>query len=207
MIPEYLSPLANHLWQSTVFAAVAALVAFALRGNSARVRYCVWQAAVIKFLVPFSLLITVGQSLTPRLPVARENPIRSVAHVSMPFAVARESPIINVPRTPAPPQNSVPMILFTVWLCGFAVALTFWMRSCWRARTLLRSSTPSPIELVCDRSVRVMSSSGLLEPAVFGIFRPVLLLPEGIVGWLTADQLRAVLIHESSHVRRRDNLA
>ena len=207
MIPEYLSPLANHLWQSTVFAAVAAALAFALRRNSARVRYCVWQAAAIKFLVPFSLLITVGQSLTPRLTVAPENPIHSVAKVSMPFAVAPESPITNVPRAPAPPQNPAPIILYAVWLCGFGVGLTSWMRSWLRARTLLHTATPSPIEFACDRSIRVMSSSGLLEPAVFGIFRPVLLLPEGIAGWLTTEQLRAVLIHESCHVRRRDNLA
>src|SRR5215475_12919867 len=100
MIPEYLSPLANHLWQSTLFAAVAAALAFALRRNSARVRYCVWQAAAIKFLVPFSLLIAVGQSLTPRLPVAPENPIHSVVQVSTPFAAAPESPIIKAPRAP-----------------------------------------------------------------------------------------------------------
>ena len=40
----------------------------------------------------------------------------------------------------------------------------------------------------------------------FGIFRPVLLLPEDIKERLTRQQLRAILIHEFSHVRRRDNL-
>jgi uncharacterized protein (TIGR03435 family) len=45
-----------------------------------------------------------------------------------------------------------------------------------------------------------------MEPGVFGIFRPVLLLPEGIADRLTPAQLEAILAHELCHVRRRDNL-
>ncbi|MGB7266478.1 MAG: M56 family metallopeptidase [Terracidiphilus sp.] len=41
---------------------------------------------------------------------------------------------------------------------------------------------------------------------MFGIFRPVLLMPEGILELLTAEQLRAIVAHEMCHVRRRDNL-
>jgi bla regulator protein blaR1 len=55
--------------------------------------------------------------------------------------------------------------------------------------------------------IRVVSTPVRLEPGVFGIFRPVLLLPEGIAGRLTQAQLQAVLAHELCHVRRRDNLA
>jgi uncharacterized protein (TIGR03435 family) len=46
----------------------------------------------------------------------------------------------------------------------------------------------------------------LLEPGVIGIFRPVLLLPEGIEERLTPAQLDAVITHELCHVKRRDNL-
>ena len=44
---EYVATLerlaANHLWQSTGFAAVSVLLALALRGNHARVRHRLWQ--------------------------------------------------------------------------------------------------------------------------------------------------------------------
>ena len=46
----------------------------------------------------------------------------------------------------------------------------------------------------------------MLEPGVVGLRRPVILLPEGIDSYLTADQFAAVLAHEVCHVRRRDNL-
>jgi hypothetical protein len=57
MIPESLLPIANHLWQSTLFAGTAGLLTLALRRNPARVRHWVWVAASLKFLVPFSLLV------------------------------------------------------------------------------------------------------------------------------------------------------
>src|SRR5580704_7833836 len=55
-----LSPLANHLWQSTLFAAAVWLLTLALKKNRAAVRYWLWLAASVKFLIPFSLLVAVG---------------------------------------------------------------------------------------------------------------------------------------------------
>ena len=45
-----------------------------------------------------------------------------------------------------------------------------------------------------------------MEPGIFGIFRPVLLLPEGLSSQLPREQFEAILAHELCHVRYRDNL-
>jgi hypothetical protein len=58
--PAYLSPLANHLWQSSLFAGIAGLLTLVLGNNRARVRHWVWLAASWKFLIPFSVLISLG---------------------------------------------------------------------------------------------------------------------------------------------------
>lgn len=50
----------NHLWQSTWFALAAALLTLAFRKNRAQVRYWLWLAASIKFLIPFSILMSLG---------------------------------------------------------------------------------------------------------------------------------------------------
>jgi bla regulator protein BlaR1 len=55
-----LSPIANHLWQSTVFVIVAAALALALRKNRAGIRHWIWCIASLKFIVPLSLFITLG---------------------------------------------------------------------------------------------------------------------------------------------------
>jgi hypothetical protein len=50
----------NHLWQSTLFAAVIASLTLILRKNRARTRYWLWLAASLKLLLPFSLLVLLG---------------------------------------------------------------------------------------------------------------------------------------------------
>src|SRR5271167_4663372 len=71
MIPEYLSAmwaatapsLGNHLWQSTLCLVIAGLLTLLLQKNHARARYGLWLAASVKFLIPFSLLVSFGGRL------------------------------------------------------------------------------------------------------------------------------------------------
>jgi len=206
MIPEYLSPLANHLWQSTIVTAGAALLAFALRKNSAHVRYWLWFLAAIKFLVPFSLLVSAGQQFEWRSsPAVAQRPISTVAEISTPF----EPPVVSAPvtTTATPKLDVVPRALLAIWVFGVMVSLGAWMRSWRRMRVLLRSATPLELKVPDNLRVRILSSPALFEPAVFGIVRPVLLLPRGIEGEMSQEQLQAVLVHEVCHIRRRDNLA
>jgi uncharacterized protein (TIGR03435 family) len=67
---------------------------------------------------------------------------------------------------------------------------------------VVRAGLPVQLEL----PIKALSSPTPLEPGVFGVFRPVLLLPEGIFDRLTPAQLDAVIAHELCHVRHRDNL-
>ena len=46
-----------------------------------------------------------------------------------------------------------------------------------------------------------------MEPGVFGIVRPVLIWPERLSERLDEEQMEAILAHEMTHLRRRDNLA
>ena len=52
--------------------------------------------------------------------------------------------------------------------------------------------------------MRLKIVDGQLSPAVCGLFNPVILLPRTLVEKLSAGQLRAVLLHELFHLRRKD---
>ena len=201
MIPANLQPLANHLWQSTLFAVPVALLALALRKNRAAVRYWLWLAASVKFLIPFSLLVDAGRRLEWRSHPAISQPQFSYAvdQIVRPFATL----------APAPPQTAAPSapvefstILLGVWLCGAAIGAVCWFRSWRRINAAKRSASPLYLKL----PIPAFSTPGQMEPGVFGIRKPVLLLPEGIMDRLTPAQLEAVFAHELCHVRRRDNL-
>jgi beta-lactamase regulating signal transducer with metallopeptidase domain len=87
MIPVHLSPFANHLWQSTLFAGLAVLLMLALRRNRAQMRYWLWLAASIKFLIPFSLLVSLGGQFEWRTAPAVAPPLSSaIEQITQPFA-------------------------------------------------------------------------------------------------------------------------
>src|SRR5215471_11014023 len=54
--------------------------------------------------------------------------------------------------------------------------------------------------------IPILESQAIVEPGVFGIVTPVLLLPTSIGHNLDNFELEAVIVHELLHVRRRDNL-
>jgi uncharacterized protein (TIGR03435 family) len=171
-----------------------------LRKNRAAVRHGLWLAASLKFLVPFSLLVGVGSQFAWRTspaigPAALS---RAVEQISQPFALQAEA----VPAAAAPSWNPVPVVLVSVWLCGFAISAVVWFGLWRRFRAAIRIATPIDLDL----PVPAMTSPSSLEPGVFGILKPILLLPEGIGDRLTPEQLQSILTHELCHVRRRDNL-
>ena len=82
-----------------------------------------------------------------------------------------------------------------VWLCGFAANSLAWWRRWRQVRTAWRAASPAPLHL----AIPVFAGSSRLEPGVFGIFRPFLLLPEGLREHLTAEQFEAIVAHELCH--------
>jgi beta-lactamase regulating signal transducer with metallopeptidase domain len=99
--------------------------------------------------------------------------------------------------------SGIPTVLWAFWACGVVTVLLFWWVRWRRVRAAVRLA--SPLSLRTD--IRVLSSPMPIEPGIFGVFRPVLILPEGITEHLAPAQLKAILAHELCHVRRRDNLA
>lgn len=203
-----IAALSNHLWQSTAFGLAAALLAFVLRRNDARVRYGLWLAASVKFLIPFSLLVALGSHIEWRHAYAAAAVTFPLIEAVQPYAPIRHA----VLRSPAIP-NLLPIFLIALWFCGaVAVLLVWWLR--WRriARMLdgaevLTAGREVEALRRLGAPIPVLSSSAPLEPGVVGIWRPVLFWPAGISERLSDSQLESILAHEASHVRRRDNLA
>jgi bla regulator protein BlaR1 len=194
---------ANHLWQSTLFAAAVWLVTLSLRSNAASLRHRLWLIASVKFLVPFSLLVGLGALLPLRTaPVASPRPVSLVVSaISTPFPTTNRA--VGTLQPPERPSSRLPNAFAALWLCGFIGCVGWWFLGWQRLRRALRRGVPADLDI----PVPAISSNERIEPGVFGIFRPVLLLPEGIAQRLTPDQLQAVVAHEMSHIRRRDNVA
>lgn len=197
------SSLVNHLWQSTAVAAVAALLVLALSRNHARVRYWIWLAASVKFLLPFSLLIAAGAWLRSFIPAPAARPavIQVMEQVTLPLQQPQFSSLMPSPAA-THPENWLPILFLVLWACGALLVAVRFARGWWSVRAATQSARP--LALAAD--VPVLASRSTIEPGIFGFFRPVLLMPEGILERLSAEQLSAIVAHEMCHVRRRDNL-
>jgi bla regulator protein blaR1 len=200
--------VANHLWQSTLFAVLVGLLTLSFRKNSANVRYALWLVASLKFLVPFSLLTALGAQL-PWFPGAAYGSAAPSALFALAGNVAARValPVAqNRPDLPVPADSTaidVLTIVAIVWALGAVGVAMRWLVRWRQLRRTLRESSAVRI----DFPVPVKSSATQIEPGVVGVVSPVLLIPEGMEDRLTPEQMRAVLAHERCHVQRRDNLA
>ncbi len=220
---DFAPGLGNHLWQSTIFAAVVAGLALALRGNQARTRYWLWLAASLKFLFPFSLLVSAGSYLAVSHTQTATRAVFSSAfeQFGQPFAgddvayFARSTPATAAGHSAT---QYLPLLL-VVWLVGSLVVVAVWLARWHRVAAIAKSGVSlqeGPEAAIVAQlqngdsaphdKVEIVSTSATIEPGIFGIFRPVLLWPASISGQLTEAHTESIVAHELCHVRRRDNL-
>jgi bla regulator protein BlaR1 len=200
--------LGNHLWQSTLFAIAAATLTLTFRKNQAQLRYRIYLAASLKFLIPFSPLISLGSHW------ARLNPSSETEPVF--YFVVRT---VGQPFDQGPSLRLMPWLILLLWLSGMATAVGLWCIRWKRVAVAIRGSVPMSRGREVDVLRAVQRAAGMrqpmtlwlsqssLEPGVFGILRPSLLWPAGISEHLKDAHLEAILAHEVQHVLRRDNLA
>ena len=220
--PAALAPaMANHLWQSTLIATLAAILTLAFKKNQARIRHSLWLAASLKFLVPFSILMSLGRRLaSPRFSLSgRSGLFSAVEGLSQPFTLVVVTPA-NHSASAAYLLTLLPRLIAAMWLCGFVTVLILWSVRWRRVAAAVNRSTAleqgrevdalrqlEKIGGVRRPTTLFLSRDSAVEPGIFGIFRPVLLWPATISEHLQDSHLTAILAHEVSHVRRRDNLA
>ena len=161
--------------KSTVILTSAVAASFVLRHQSAAVRHLNWLIAVVALLV-----LPLGPVIPPTL---------TVAVPDLRIAVR------------ATTQNVVPRFpwLSAIWLAGILVLM-------------LRLAISLVAVNATRRRVRAISSDGDitvgvtdldLGPVACGLGRRLILLPESAQAW-TEERRRAVLLHESAHLRRGD---
>ena len=189
--------IVNHLWQSSAFTAIVALAAWALRRNSPRARYWLWLAASLKFLVPFSWIVSTGARVqlppdTPSLRALTVNEDLNLLRAGSSVAGCGSSE--NYLRMDA--RAGCGVVRRSAFSSGPAVPAMADAPPCGRGAR----------RLPCEYRIPVFSSDASIEPGVFGLFHPVLLLPEGLADALTPSQFDTIIAHELHHVRYRDNL-
>ena len=198
----------EHVTASTAAALVALGAAWALRRGPARGRYALLLAALLRFALPTAWLDAAGRTMAPMLP-APARPTQAMEDLRR--LLLHPGALLPAPAVPVPGAPSLPAIF---WAAGTAVCVGLWTRQLRLRPAAVRP--PGDAEWAAfHRARRALGITGAADlrivaatwvPGAMGIFRPAVLLPEGLAAQLTEPELDAVLAHELAHVLRRDNL-
>ena len=190
---EHVGPVVYYLEVHFLFASIVCLAAWLLTSvwhGSATWKYWIWVATLLNFMLPFGgFLDRFGASS-----VSWATQLPGLDEVGM--GVSR--------------HLAAGGVLLAVWLCGaglMAARLVAQVRNDRRDAGTTGGEGPigrEPSFLMQGVPVRVAETGQ--GPSVDGVLRPYISLPRGIDRLLSRKELDAVLIHEVTHARRRDNL-
>ncbi len=209
------------LWQSSLLIAIVFAIDFAFRRKlRAAIRYALWLVVLVKLILPPTLALPTGAAWWLRSrPVVTTQPVAHPIRVTYANSIMPESDPEPAPAIPAPPPPT-PHLTTSGWMllasASVSVLLFAWLIFRWvQIARMVRRALPASQainDLVPEikprkrlsRAVRVRITTDPISPAVCGLFRPVVLLPQSLVDKLDPEQLRAVLLHELIHLRRLD---
>ena len=149
-------------------------------------------------------------------------PIRSR---SLPTTTTSSTQTTPIPVQPKPVTSESGISQSNMLETGFAsLQWTEWIAVCWAAGAMFliarlmmgigtvwhisARSTPfngsiRPLQSDWPRAVSVRQSAAVTVPMMWGLFRPVILLPADVEEW-EPERQRAVLLHELAHIQRQD---
>src|SRR5260221_2246046 len=205
------------LWQSSLLIAILFVFDFLFRRKlRASMRYALWLVVLVNLCVPLTLALQTGPAWWLQRP-----PPPVVAKPLPHFTVTYDNaPLPEMPQTPPPvfvPPK--PVMNFAAWLlvisASISVALLVWLLVRWWQITRQVSRAQSSERLVAlageaqkivgmKFKVQVKLTVNSMSPAVCGVFRQAILIPQWLMSNFSDGQLRAGLLHELIHLRRRD---
>jgi beta-lactamase regulating signal transducer with metallopeptidase domain len=217
------------VWQSTVLALVIAVVTWRWKRSTPGIRYWLWQIVAFKLLILPVWTVTVPiPGLFPRSPSDRPSPppLARMAPPSAdrperrPTSVARTGPE-PVPVMVVPPSSSLPDLSIAAWLMmGWMLVVSVLILRAFRQRSrlvgLLGRASPVDDAALKIQVTELAGQIGLRRvpelreaafqgsPFVCSPFRPLLVLPAGLVGSIEPIELRQILLHELAHLKRGD---
>jgi len=216
--------LIHSLWLGVLAAMLAGIVIVCTRRSPVVIRYRLLTMDLVLFVLAVG--ITGSQMLVP-IPVKQTRIAESKSsNFVQPFADQQASTDPQVPADYHPWVNYRPVvnylnqhafIIVDIWLICLFIQLGRLMTGLYGIGRLRRTGTrPSDKwndtllllsgQLALKRRVGLLESASIKVPSAIGFFKPMILVPLGILSNLPAEQVETVLLHELAHIKRGDYL-
>ncbi len=200
-------------WQASLVAAVVLITVRLGRRWRAQLRYALLLVALAKFAIPPMLAMPTGL-FTHFGPTVTDR-------TALPIAASQAGDEAYAGATGASAETGLADITWRGWAmlihaAGIAAVSLWGLSQLARIVVLTRRGRvvgDGPLyhqmnrlarQMRLLRRVRLMVTTDAVPPMAFGILRPTVLLPVGVLAGLSKAQTRTVLAHELAHHRRND---
>lgn len=206
------------LWQTSLLIAFLCVIDILLRQRlCASIRYGLWLLVLVKIVLPPSLAFPSGAGWWLRSSAsvsASPQPTATGFTVRYGEFTSRPTPV----QSAAPPQPAFSVssrALLVLGAVAVSLALFGWSLRRWvQFAKLAGRPAPLPEEMrrlvagLVEPSVlgrfRIAVTDSAVSPAVYGLMRPVIVIPRALLSRFSQAELRAVLLHEIIHYQRCD---
>ena len=181
-----------------IFTGIIILLIRRIKHIPRRICHILWMLPFLRLVLPLGLshpysIMNLLSKLSTRTRIIHLTPPDAAFNVSMTNHMAFA-------------ENYFPIVHKTNLLADiFNVASLIWViiaASALLTVLVLYFITKSEIKDSKHLHGNIYTSDKLLSPAIFGIFRPRIILPE----YMSEDNTELILLHENTHIKRGDNL-
>ena len=211
----------HSLWLGLAAALLAGLTLLLTKKATSAIRYNLLAGLSISFLVTIGFIFY--SEFETQAPVLQtDNLVKSEFQTEQPVSVSTA----GIKEEVDPSQQTLSIIsafissygswIVFIWFVVFifkCIRITGDIRQVYRARNYQTISPPEfwrkrvtelQVSLRIKRSVKLLESKLVTIPSVTGFFKPVILVPVGLLNNIPQDQVEAILLHELAHIRRSD---
>jgi beta-lactamase regulating signal transducer with metallopeptidase domain len=212
--------LIHSLWQGLLAALVAGIIIIGTKRGTARLRYNLLAGVFMLFLITV-LLTLVRQLGTDHVDV---KPPAGINQAILSSSVT----IMDEETVTAPASTTIErfvnyfnnhadfyVLIWAIFFFVHCLKLIGGLAGIERIRNYRTHASPQEWIIKLEQlsratgvtqTVRLLQSELVKVPVAIGIFKPVILLPLGLITHLPPEQVETILIHELAHVRRKDYL-
>jgi bla regulator protein BlaR1 len=214
--------LFHSLWLGVILALLAGLVMFTTRKASATMRYNLLTICLALFVVAIS--VTFYKELQRPIDATQSNIVHQTG-INLPTVITNQPAISNVQHDMYSGLNKVLILwnayayqIVLIWfliICGKSIQLVVGLNGVYHLRNHKTYAagkkwdeklTELAGKLCLSQPVKLMQSGIAQVPMVVGHFKPLILIPLGLINGLSNAEVEAILSHELAHIKRKDYL-
>ena len=206
--------LVHSVWQGLILAVLAGLVILFTKKSTSVLRYNLLAGLFVSFMIAVGFTFNYEFQEEGRETITRLNLPIDNQNFAGTVAIPEENADLSIQIINFLNANSNLIVL--IWFLIFSVKCLNIFSNLNHIYKIRNYRIQNPPQYWSDRvselskTLNIKKHIVLLEsqlvkvPSVTGFFKPIILIPVGLLSNLPQDQIEAILLHELAHIRRKD---